>query len=204
MKDLTIKIFGKYNMIIFIICFLHISCIDKITTKHGPFSELDYEEMRNEANKVSDFILNYMINSNSTNNNISNHTDSLICKTCLWTFTKFHNLLDKKYGIRILDELLAILCSVATDYQVCRKAIYLYSPVVLDSILEHYLDAEYLCSYKFICKFSHYVELNPDEYARDLLKDKPKNNVPKINPNASTLKFLHVTDIHTDLEYSQV
>ena len=147
MQCLTIKIFNKYNILLFLIYLLNISCTDKKRI-HGPFSEIEYVEMRNEAEKVSDFILNYMINNNSTDNRSTNHTDSFICKTCLWTFTKFHNLLDKKYGMRIFGELLAILCSVATDYQVCRKAINLYSPVVVDSIIEHYLDAEYICTNK--------------------------------------------------------
>jgi len=203
MQDLTISILNKYNILLFFIYLLHISCTDNLSI-HGPFSEHEYREIRNEAEKVSDFVFNHMINNNTTDKKLSNHTDSFVCKACLWTFTNFHNLLDKKYGMRMLDELLAILCSVATDYQVCRKAINLYSPVVLDSIIEHYLDAEYICTNKLICKFSHYVELNPDEYARELLKDKPQNFVPNINPNATILKVLHVTDIHTDLQYSEV
>ncbi len=136
--------------------------------------------------------------------NSSNHTDGIICKACLWTFTKFHKFLHKKYGLTLLNEVLGLLCSVAVEYRVCRNAIYLYSPEIYDSLLEHYLDAEFICTKTRLCKVSHYIELDPDDYARTLLKDKPETAILIPNEKAKKLKFLHVTDIHTDLLYKEV
>lgn len=133
-----------------------------------------------------------------------NHTDSVICKACLWSFTKFHQFLHKKYGLTLLNEVLALLCASTVEYSVCRKAIYLYSPQVYDSILEHYLDAEFICTKTHLCKVAHYIELNVDDYAKKVLEDKPQNKPAIPNEKAPKLKFLHVTDIHTDLLYKEV
>jgi hypothetical protein len=166
---------------------------------YGPFNELEYKEMNEEVNNVVNFI-----NYHNITNTPGNHTDSLICKTCLYTFNKFHQLLDKKYGLRLFEELIARICSIGLEYEVCKKAIGLYAPVVIDSLIEHYLDAEYICTYRFICQFDHYVKLNPDDYARRLLQDKPTNIIPDVDLLAPILKVLHVTDIHTDLKYEEV
>jgi hypothetical protein len=184
----------------------------------GPFSEEEYKEMRSEAQKVVDFLKENnvldVISSQKNNtgftsmeNHISppsNHTDSKICKACLFTFTKFHHLLEKKYGLTLFNEFLTIMCSIGLDHKICHAAIDLYSSIIIDSILEHYLDAEYICSKSHICKFSHYIELDPDDYARELLKDKPKVTPLRVDPSAPILKVLHLTDFHTDLLYNEV
>jgi sphingomyelin phosphodiesterase len=155
--------------------------------------------MKQEVNNIVDIL--------ARSHNITipnNHTDSLLCKTCLYTFNKFHQLLDKKYGLRLFEELIAKICSIGLEYEVCKNAIDLYAPVVINSLIEHYLDAEYICTNKFICKFDHYVKLNPDDYARKLLNDKPANIIPTIDEASPVLKVLHVTDIHTDMKYEEV
>jgi len=154
--------------------------------------------------EVKDETFSKIYGSKIIENRISNHTDGILCKTCLWTFTKFHQFLHKKHGLTLLNEILALLCATTVDYSICRKAIYLYSPQIYDAILEHYLDAEYICTKSNMCKVSHYIELNPDDYARYLLLDKPENIDLKPNEQAKKLKFLHVTDIHTDLLYKEV
>jgi hypothetical protein len=166
---------------------------------YGPFSQIEYTEMTDEVNKVVDFI---QLAQNTTAPN--NHTDSLLCKACLFTFNNFHKLLDKKYGLRLFEELIARLCSIGLDYEVCKNAINLYAPVVINSLIEHYLDAEYICTIRMICIFDHYVKLTPDDYAKSLLSDKPAIIVPELDESASTLKVLHVSDIHTDLKYQEV
>lgn len=35
-----------------------------------------------------------------------------------------------------------------------------------------------------------------------MLKDKPKKDIPKISDNPKTWKVLHLTDMHTDLDYA--
>jgi hypothetical protein len=134
------------------------------------------------------------------------HKDSLICKSCLSGFKKINWLLQQKFGFTIFQETLAFVCSAATDYYVCRKIIKLYSPEIFDALLDHYFDAEYICTYSKICTNIHYKELNADDYARYLLKDKPqkKTQTPNQNLNSKRLKFVHITDIHFDSFYEEV
>lgn len=189
----------------------------KINERVGPISEDEDKEMNNIADQLSQFYL-IKIQGNSTQINITtmqqellkpvqklaNHTDSILCKVCLWTFSKFHNLLKKHYGVPLIQKIIARLCSLGLDYTVCKGAIELYTDIVLDSLIDRYLNAEYICTHPIICEFAHYQELDPDEYARNLLKDKPKNIKPIINAEGRTLKVLHATDIHTDTLYYEV
>lgn len=78
----------------------------------------------------------------------------------------------------------------------------MWAPTVIDALIEHYFDAEYLCSVPIICKYEHFQRLNPDVYAKELLKDKPENKAPVITGNR-TLKVLHMSDVHTDLKYQE-
>jgi hypothetical protein len=201
MQKIILKML-KGIILFYLLCSVYINCQDNTI---GPLTETEFDEMNLEVKKAVDFVI-ISKGLNVTEGYVSpnNHTDSFICKTCLYTFTKFHNFLDKKYGLKIMNEFVALLCSIAVDYGVCRKAINLYSPIVVDAILEHYLDAEYICSSKLICKFSHYQELNADDYANRVLEDKPVDIIPEIDETAPTLKVLHVTDIHTDLFYEEV
>jgi Fe-S cluster biosynthesis and repair protein YggX len=192
---------------------------EKIKEIHGPFNDEDYETMKKESENIFSFLINNENFLNLTNNNHTNifekerekflsqfqdHNDTFICKTCLWTFTKFHNLLEKKYGLFIINELLSVFCSTFLNYKVCKDAIDLYAPTVIDSLIEHYLDAEVICSITKICKNSHFITLNADDYAKELLKDKP-TKVNEILPlEGNTIKILHVTDIHTDTLYFEV
>jgi hypothetical protein len=181
-----------------------------------PLTKEAFTEIKEVINKVIEFV---ELNEKSSNEeiketNLRNHTDSFICKSCLYTFDKFHNFLKKKYGFIILEEFLATLCSLNLKHYICEKIIKLYAPTVVDSLVDHYFNPEYICTNRLICKFNHFIKLNPDDYARELLKDKPKqlndndksNKQNKLTPDSSShiWKVLHVTDIHTDLEYSEV
>ena len=116
----------------------------------------------------------------------------------------------KKYGFNWLTRIVTWLCSWGVKYEVCEGAISLWENKVIDSIIERYLDHEYICSGRFVCKDAHYIELNPDDYAKNLLEDKPnstqieeyhKRNNKNLN---KTYKVLHITDLHTDFKYEEV
>ena len=102
------------------------------------------------------------------------------------------------------------LCSWGLKYEVCKGSVELWGNTVLDAVIEHYLDYEYICSSRFVCQFSHYLELNPDDYARKLLEDKPNrteiiNYHTKNERNVNKIyKVLHITDLHTDFIYTEV
>ncbi len=210
-----VKILQLFTFLLFISClnFYEIKS-DEISLRfiNGPFKEEEYKEMKTEAENVVNFLKSKILTRNSTEinsmqshlNPIKNHTDSVICKACLNIFTKFHNLLERKYGLTFFTEMLSLLCTVGLSHNICHQAIDLYSPIVVDSLIEHYLDAEYICSKSHICKMSHFIELNPDDYARDLLKDKPPKELLQADQNAPLLKVLHLTDFHTDLLYEEV
>lgn len=191
------------------------SAYKKISKINGPWTKDELTEMQIEAAKAFEVISGGLKTKKSTANDFleskkDDHTDGFICKTCLWSMTHFHNLLEKKYGLSLFNYFLTLLCRIGVDKTVCQEAINLYSPVIIDSIIEHYLDAEYICTLTYICRFSHFRELNPDEYARELLKDKPsKEEIMTRNAKnkifgQKKLKVLHVTDIHTDLNYIEV
>lgn len=134
-------------------------------------------------------------------NSLDDHKDGIICKGCLFLYESIHNLLLKKYGWRAMFELTSLLCAIGLDYRICRKYIIFYGENVLESLIDHYINGEYICTFTHICKNTHFVTLQADDYAKDLLKDKPTNNSPTIDPLAKTWKVLHVTDIHVDLNY---
>jgi hypothetical protein len=184
---------------------------------HGPFTKEEYKEMKVETENVVNILKQSMMKSdepiievkNVINQQHSyeiykNHTDSRICKSCLWSFSKYHNLLEKKYGLTLFNDFLALFCAIGLDFKICKLAIELYSPTIVDSLIEHYLDAEYICTKSKLCWYSHYNELNPDDYARELLKDKPAKKNDTVDETAPIWKVLHVTDIHTDLLYEEV
>ena len=136
--------------------------------------------------------------------NIKDHEDGILCKSCLYVFKTIHNFLDKKYGFSFLFQLIGLLCEYVIQFEksVCKHAIEMWAPTITDALIEHYLDAEYICTNRLICQFDHYKELNADEYATRLLKDKPE----KIKPNITSekiLKILHMSDVHTDLKYQE-
>ena len=135
---------------------------------------------------------------------VNDHDDGIICKTCLFIFRKVHDFLDQKYGFTFLLEIVKLFCQyiIGLERNVCQKAVDIYAPIITDAIIERYLDAEYLCTNKLICEYNHYQLLNPDDYAREILKDKPNKKLPEISLN-KTLKVLHMSDVHTDTLYSE-
>jgi sphingomyelin phosphodiesterase len=142
---------------------------------------------------------------------ISSHpiNETIVCKICEYTFSKIHNFLKQKYGLSWAIRVVTWLCSWELKYEVCKGSIDLWKNTVVDAVIEHYLDHEYICSSRFVCQFSHYVELDPDDFARKLLEDKPNNTqieeFHKKNEKASnkTYKVLHITDLHTDFIYEE-
>lgn len=188
----------------------------------GPLNKYDYDLIEKGIEKLTKvFNMKDSLNSNSTSISnkkflgdslISSHpkNETLLCKICEITFTKVHNFLQKKYGLTWILRFVTWLCSWGVRYEVCEGAISLWENKIIDAIIERYMDHEYICSGRFICRDSHYVELDPDEYARKLLEDKPnkthieefyKRNDKKSN---KTYRVLHITDLHTDFKYEEV
>jgi len=144
-------------------------------------------------------ILDSLDNKNIT---LRNHTDSYICQACLWTTSKIQKLA-MNYGWFVMNPVAVILFSVGLQYKVCQGIIGEFGPNVYDSLLDHYFSPEAVCTILWVCPH-HFVLLDADDYAYDLLKDKKNQTLPKIDKEAKVWKALHVTDIHTDPYYKQV
>ena len=189
----------------------------------GPLNEYDHLLIEKGIDKLTKvFKMKELLYSNSSfassdkfleeDNLVKAHpqNETVMCKICEFTFTNVHNFLKKKYGFNWISRFVIWLCSWGVKYEVCEGAISLWENKVIDSIIDRYLDHEYICSSRFVCKDAHYVELNPDDYAKKLLEDKPnrtqieeyhKRNSKNLN---KTYKVLHITDLHTDFKYEEV
>jgi hypothetical protein len=130
------------------------------------------------------------------------HHDGIICKGCLWTFETTHKLILKKYGWKAMFDVVSLLCSIGLNHQICFEYIKAYGDIVMESLVEHYLNAEFICTFTHLCATKHFIKLTGDEYAKKILADKPLNKtMPYIDTSAPVWKVLHVTDIHVDLHY---
>lgn len=116
-----------------------------------------------------------------------------------------HDLIKKNYGKTGMLELINQVCRIFFRFSkaACDTYIQGYAPVIIDSLLDHYSTGEYICSFSIICDYLHVKKLNPDDYAKELLKDKPKKVLPEIPENPKKWKVMHLTDMHTDLEYTE-
>ena len=182
----------------------------KISDVYGPFSEDSYLEMVEGVNKVIEYIsIAHSLDRSANKDNFLSEfkqtsENNFICRSCLYSFTKFHDLLQKRYGFGLLREFFARICGLNQEYTVCKAALDLYEPMVTTALIDHYFNPEYICSSRFICSNIHFEYLNPDDYARELLKDKPVNVKEEPKMDGNKLKILHVTDIHTDFYYTEV
>ena len=148
--------------------------------------------------------------------NLRNHTDNIFCRACLWSWSKIQNFLEQKYGVKTLYSVLSFFCSYFTKHEVCHGVIEHYGDSLITAVVKRYYSAEYVCTLNWMCWFEHYVDLSPDTFAKNLLKDKPvilsKNETSLISEldmkggesANDTLKVLHVTDVHTDFMYTEV
>jgi hypothetical protein len=140
--------------------------------------------------------------------------DSIICKSCIITFNTLNFILKESYRKKS-DEFFKIsekICSLVLGFtkDTCELYTKSYSPVIFDSLIDSHLTGKSICSNEFFCSNLHIKYLDPDEYARNLLADKPKNKTYeiskfKINSKFSNkkIKILHLTDMHTDLDYTE-
>ena len=207
---LSLKYVTIWGIISISMCITYMTNEDNQDEIYGPLKQLDYSSLKETLNDIKTKISSIDIIGQSENKFLSenkNHKDSFLCKTCLWTYNHIHDMIKKLYGKIGLFELADFICHNFSKMtkQACHGYIYNYAPVIFDSYIDHYLTGEFLCSALHACSNSHFIILNADDYAKDLLKDKPVNpSIPMIEKiKDNTWKVLHVSDIHTDLKYSE-
>jgi sphingomyelin phosphodiesterase len=201
-----LKNFMKY--LIFILILSSISTINHNSFDDGPLNLQEFEEIKLKTQEFTNFIINIQKENTSkflpSYSDASPHKDSLFCKTCLWFYNEIHDFLMKKYGIKALFQFITDICALGLNKNVCNEYINLYAPKIYDSIIDHYFNGLFICSSLKVCKDEHFIKLKADDYARDLLKDKPSNfEKIKLDLEAPQWKMLHVSDIHIDSLYEE-
>jgi sphingomyelin phosphodiesterase len=182
----------------------------EISNYFGPLTEESTLEIKNAFEKIKNYIQSNKNHKRTSDNGFlseklspNDHKDGIICRGCLKLYGLIQSLLLKKYGWSVLFEFASLLCSLGLNKQVCNRYIHAYGEIVVESLIEHYLNAEFICTFTFMCRYKHFINLNADDFAREILADKPtpNNNFSRINTQAVVWKVLHVADIHVDLQY---
>ncbi len=192
-----------FSLIIFTV-FTLCQKYDELDTKFKTREEKENLVVESLLNNLTYFLQDLENEKNTFLNNFSGHKDSLLCKGCQWVTKNFYGLVSKTYHRIGLFNLLSFICDkfVHLSQAACDGYINNYGHVILDSLMDHYMTPEYICTKLSICKNIHYQLLDADDYAKNLLIDKPKTiKKSTINNSATTWKMLHVTDIHTDTQY---
>ncbi len=194
----------------FTACNIEDNIKNEISNFFGPLTKEADTEIKKAFEKIKNYI---QANQNlistpekeflSEKSSPNDHKDGIICRGCLKLYGSIQSLLLKKYGWSVLFEFVSLLCSLGLNKEVCDRYIHAYGEIVVESLIEHYLNAEFLCTFTYMCRYKHFVKLNADDYARQILADKPTQNYnfSKINTDAPVWKVLHVADIHVDLQY---
>jgi len=173
------------------------------TNTYSPLTLDEHNELTNGLNKLLEFFEFAKNTQTDPMFKKNKFTDGIICDACHSIQGRIHDFLLQKYGLKYLFAFGKLICSIFTDYKVCSGALDNFGNIIYDGIVNHYFDTEYICTLFYACT-NHFIRLNADDYAREVLKDKPVNlTMPSVNVNATTWKVLHVSDIHTDEEYTQ-
>ena len=193
----------KHILIIFIFIFFvkHTYTQYKHILNFDTLLKHDYDIIKQTFHKFKETFIKQDVTPNNFLTNIYQHHDNIICKSCLFTYNSIYKFLSKKYGFKVLLEIITLLCSIGLDHEVCKGTINVYAPVLYDSLLDHYLTGNYICTLLHVCKNEHFIKLNADDYAKNILSDKPSKTRPDIDPTSPTWKVLQLADLHTDLRY---
>lgn len=133
--------------------------------------------------------------------------ESLLCKTCESYVSSIN---DKDYSklYDFLKNMSIEICDKAKMFkrEVCIGGVEeMYKPV-LDSLKFHYLDKNLICpSLKLCPEYYKYVDI--EKLRDEILQDKPQSNnrneEKKNIGKSDTFYVLHISDVHTDLEYEE-
>jgi sphingomyelin phosphodiesterase len=104
----------------------------------------------------------------------------------------------------LLKDLANFICVEFVKYptSVCKGAIDEMTPSVLDSLVDKVIDAEKICTSIHMCSAPKYEVENIQDFYTAVLANKP--NLPEVNVTSSSrFNFLHITDLHFDLDYKE-
>jgi len=134
--------------------------------------------------------------------NCENKDKNKTCPLCQTIIKQIRELIIKKYGYEGLLKFFISLCNLALDADFCENAIRGYGPVFFDSLSKLIINEKKLCQIINLCE-SKQKKINVDEYAKNLLKNKPDKKKEKLPKEGKTIKMLQLTDVHLDLLYKE-
>ncbi len=132
----------------------------------------------------------------------SKDLNSVVCTSCqkLFDLLRSANYSIQKAVIRFIS---IEVCVIGKMYirSVCVGTIDEMLNPTLDSFKNHYFDKDVICPFLRLCP-RVYKKIDIQAYREEILQDKPQTPPPKSSSTPKKiLKLLHVSDIHTDLEY---
>ena len=131
-----------------------------------------------------------------------NSNSETTCNFCKNTITSIREYIVNKHGFQGFYKFVTNICSHFLDADVCSSAVAGYAPIFVENLVEDFLDEVHFCAKINLCA-DDAEYLNADDYARELLKDKPSKTKEAINKSAPVMKMLQLTDPHFDLYYKQ-
>jgi sphingomyelin phosphodiesterase len=130
-------------------------------------------------------------------------SDSFVCNTCVKTFNELDYIMEKKFGKAGILKTFIVLCSLVYNHDMCQGLADQYGKDIIDLMIGKFIDGDIICTTLKICA-SKAKKLEADDFARELLKDKPTREADKVSTNlAITWKVLQIADFHTDLYYKE-
>ena len=185
----------------FVSIFLGLLCLSSIKTikleEFGPLTKeatIEIDQVFNQifADSISP-IAELLVEQNASEKS---------CNYCKTAITQIRDFIVNKHGFKGLYQFLAKICTLKLDEDVCTSAIEGYAPIIFKGLINHLFDETHLCALLKLCKEGNKY-LNPDDYAKEILRDKPKKQREPIDAKAKKWRMLQVTDLHYDLYYKE-
>ena len=142
--------------------------------------------------------------------------NDLTCATCSATINSIGSLLSLSVFEYATERIIVYFCSYSIRYEVCDGTIREMGDSVWSGLTGHILRSDFVCARAFgFCSKPKFKYLDNDAYIARVLKDKPdfiKNNdyvdkqyemIRNDTKPRKTIKVMHATDIHVDLEYTE-
>lgn len=125
------------------------------------------------------------------------------CVYCKGIIATLRDYVVEKHGFQGLYQFLTKICTtIGMDEDVCQNAIDGYAPLIFKGLINKMVDETHICALLKLCKEGNKY-LNPDDFAKELLKDKPDKKREPIDAKAKQWRMLQVTDLHYDLYYQE-
>lgn len=104
--------------------------------------------------------------------------------------------------VQYLEDFLESACAIFESTNVCQGIFHEYASEFVKNFFKRIFDPIEVCGSLGFCKDTYHV-LDFNDYLKEVLADKPNTTVPQPTLK-STLKVLHLADMHIDFEYEEV